>query len=286
MKRIAAIVALTFYGLVARAAAPGDFDYYMLEQSWLPEFCAGTVAYKPTKMPHPECNDIESRFGATRPTVHGLWPQDRGGNHPFECAGSPGCAARGVCPIDGRQIDDNLEKELGDRWMPGYPSLADHEWKRHGTCSGLDQQAYFAATAAIAAKVPVQAIPLAKIGQDVEFRDLEQWWGEPRAAFLCHRRKGRQYLAAVRTCWKRNQDRTPGERLECPATIRDTCLHNKKVTLMKAKNLGAAGTASATADQPACSKPGQGPPCKSDKACKDIDWLRCAKSRCCTNQPK
>src|SRR5262249_13182720 len=128
---VGALVMLFLNPILAAADPPGAFDYYLLEQSWLPEFCTGTVARKPTQMPHPECDDVESRFGATHATVHGLWPQNDGNDYPSNCSGSPGCNAATACSLDGHQLDDALKKDLEDKWMPGYPNLEDHEWKKH-----------------------------------------------------------------------------------------------------------------------------------------------------------
>jgi len=270
------------------ADPPGAFDYYLLEQSWLPEFCSGTVARKPTQMPHPECLDVETRFGATHPTVYGLWPQYDDGAYPSTCAGSPGCDTGAACGLDAHHLDPALAKELEDKWMPGYPNLEGHEWRKHGTCAGLDQNAYFAAVVAVAAKVPAQPIPADKIGQEVYVSELRTWWGEPRAAFLCDHRNGRQFLSGVRTCWERDEDMKPGARFECPGNVVDSCAPNKKVTLSKAQNVSGAGQSDSGSGKKkkGCNKPGQGPACKSDGTCREDGWLRCAKSGCCTDQPK
>jgi ribonuclease I len=50
-------------------APPGQFDFYLLNLSWSPEFCA-------THGESPECGH---NLGFV---VHGLWPQDSNGNYP------------------------------------------------------------------------------------------------------------------------------------------------------------------------------------------------------------
>ena len=65
----------------------------------------------------------------------------------------------------------------------------------------LQYKGSFAALASVAAEVPAETIPPDRIGQDVDLTDLRTWWGAPRAAFLCDRRSGKQFLTAVRTCW-------------------------------------------------------------------------------------
>lgn len=95
-------------------AAPGQFDFYLLNLSWSPEFCATHSS--------PECG---KGLGFV---VHGLWPQDNNGNYPEDCSDAPGPANPGQ--------DTDLQPTV---------SLVEHEWKTHGTCSGLGADAYFSA---------------------------------------------------------------------------------------------------------------------------------------------
>jgi ribonuclease T2 len=112
-------------------AAPGEFDFYLLNLSWSPEFCA-------THGDSPECG---RNLGFV---VHGLWPQDTSGDYPQHCSDAPGPS--------NPQSDTDI--------MP-TASLVEHEWQTHGTCSGLGADAYFAAIhkAYAAVKIP------ANIGQ-------------------------------------------------------------------------------------------------------------------------
>ena len=63
----------------ATAAAPGTFDFYLLNLSWSPEFCT-------THRGSQECGH---GLGFV---VHGLWPQDVSGNCPENCSNAPGPA--------------------------------------------------------------------------------------------------------------------------------------------------------------------------------------------------
>ena len=96
------------------AAPSGDFDFYLLNLSWSPEFCA-THANSPECPSHPGF------------VVHGLWPQRNDGSYPENCGDAPGPA--------NPQSDTDL--------MP-TASLVRHEWQTHGTCTGLDAETYFA----------------------------------------------------------------------------------------------------------------------------------------------
>jgi ribonuclease T2 len=95
-------------------ATPGQFDFYLLNLSWSPEFCA-------THGDSPECS---RKLGFV---VHGLWPQDANGDYPQHCSDAPG-------PTD-PQADTDIMPTAG---------LVEHEWQTHGTCSGLGPNDYFA----------------------------------------------------------------------------------------------------------------------------------------------
>jgi ribonuclease T2 len=71
--------------------------------------------------------------------VHGMWPQDVSGDYPEDCSDAPG-------PANPQAYTD----------MIPTPGLVQHEWKTHGTCSGVAADAYFAAVrrAYAAVKIP------------------------------------------------------------------------------------------------------------------------------------
>jgi ribonuclease I len=96
-------------------AAPGQFDFYLLNLSWSPEFCA-------THGDSPECG---RNLGFV---VHGLWPQDTSGDYPQHCSDAPGPS--------NAQADTDIMPTAG---------LVEHEWQTHGTCSGLGADNYFGA---------------------------------------------------------------------------------------------------------------------------------------------
>jgi ribonuclease T2 len=60
----------------ALTAAPGQFDFYVLNLSWSPEFCNG----------HPSAAECSQHRAFT---LHGLWPQNNNGTYP---EGLPRCA--------------------------------------------------------------------------------------------------------------------------------------------------------------------------------------------------
>lgn len=104
---------------VKKGADPGQFDFYILALSWSPAYCADGG----TKRSPDQC-DITKKNGFV---VHGLWPQSETG-YPLSCA------------TDFKDLPKaTLEQAAGI-----FPDLglANNEWRRHGSCSGLSPQAY------------------------------------------------------------------------------------------------------------------------------------------------
>ena len=95
-------------------AVPGQFDFYLLNLSWSPEFCHG----------HPGATECAQHRAFT---LHGLWPQNDAGSYPEECSDAPGPERPSV---------------YGDIYPD--PALLQHEWQMHGTCSGLGPDQFFA----------------------------------------------------------------------------------------------------------------------------------------------
>lgn len=95
---------------------PGSrgFDYYVLALTWTPGFCA-------THRDPIECGHGLG-FG-----LHGLWPQYEGHGYPQNCS-------HAAIPAPVRAKYENIYPS---------PSMMDHEWPKHGTCSGLDPASYF-----------------------------------------------------------------------------------------------------------------------------------------------
>ena len=99
------------------SGVPGRFDYYLVSLSWSPSYC----------LTHPddpeECGNRGYGF-----VLHGLWPQYRDGGWPQHCASAAAPTVRTV------------ERTLA--FMPSR-RLIEHEWLTHGSCTGLDPDAYF-----------------------------------------------------------------------------------------------------------------------------------------------
>jgi ribonuclease T2 len=100
------------------AGAVGEFDYYLVSLSWSPAYC---VAHPQDKR---QCGDRGFGF-----VLHGLWPQKSSGGYPENC------------PANSRPSAATVQKTLA--FMPSE-RLINHEWSKHGTCTGLSADEYFA----------------------------------------------------------------------------------------------------------------------------------------------
>ncbi|MEY9781799.1 ribonuclease T2 family protein [Sinorhizobium fredii] len=109
------------------------FDFYVLSLSWSPTWCKGND-------PRKKSTQCERGYGLI---VHGLWPQNETGYPQF-------------CPT--RQ-SDRVPESLGRQYLDIVPSmgLIGHQWRKHGTCSGLAQGDYFAVTRAARETVAIPA---------------------------------------------------------------------------------------------------------------------------------
>ncbi|WP_274629387.1 ribonuclease T2 family protein [Arvimicrobium flavum] len=97
------------------------FDFYVLALSWSPSYCEA------------EGEDANrQQCKADRPyafIVHGLWPQFEHG-YPQDC------------PVVETEVPRQALRTLYDI-MPSA-GLIRHQWRKHGSCSGLSQTDYFA----------------------------------------------------------------------------------------------------------------------------------------------
>ncbi len=102
----------------------GVFAYYALVMSWSPTYCAGQQYGNPNDS---QCNSRDGKRYAF--VMHGLWPQHEKG-WPEDCQ----TRERPFVP-------DHTISRVFDV-MPSKPLII-HEYKKHGTCSGLAPDAYF-----------------------------------------------------------------------------------------------------------------------------------------------
>lgn len=135
MRALLAVFAAVLWAAPALAqgygSQPGRFDFYVLALSWSPGFCE----LEGDRKGRSQC-DAGSGLGFV---VHGLWPQYERG-FPSECG-----------------AERNPTRMAMDEAREVFPEqgLARHQWRKHGTCSGLSPTDYFRATRLARDKVTI-----------------------------------------------------------------------------------------------------------------------------------
>ncbi len=114
----------------------GVFDYYSLVLSWSPTFCDSNAG----RRDRAQCG--KNRHYAF--VVHGLWPQHEKG-WPQNCR-----VKKGEFYIPRKVINNMLDIMPSKR-------LVIHEWKKHGTCSGLSNKDYFGVTRDLFKRIKIPA---------------------------------------------------------------------------------------------------------------------------------
>jgi len=104
----------------AEGEPPGAFDYYVLSLSWTPTWCALEGDARGSA----QCDEGQG-YGFT---LHGLWPQYEEGWPSF-------------CPTTDRPPSRAMTESMVD--IMGSSGLAWHQWRKHGSCSGLSAEQYF-----------------------------------------------------------------------------------------------------------------------------------------------
>ncbi len=179
-----------------------------------PEFCVHKHE-KPEGCHHPR--QIWNRL-----TIHGLWPNNNDGSYPQNCSNEK---------FDLSNLQP-IREELEQKWpniqapspnSESHVSFWEHEWSKHGTCSGLSQLDYF--SHALKELVPTPSIVTDAEEQHARVKKddlLEAYGGAQLVALVCE--KG--YLSEVRVCHQKETDGSVGERMECPETIlmEDSCV--------------------------------------------------------------
>lgn len=105
---------------IADGERPGDFDYYVLSLSWSPNWCKQVGDAR-----HEDQCDPRHNYGWV---LHGLWPQKERGFPSY-------------CRTANRPPSRALTNSMVD--VMGSSGLAWHQWKKHGSCTGLSARNYY-----------------------------------------------------------------------------------------------------------------------------------------------
>ena len=104
----------------AEGERAGGHDHYVLALSWQPGWCAIEGDARGAE----SCDEAGLGW-----TLHGLWPQDERGWPSW-------------CETDAPGPSQSQIRAMTD--VMGSPTLAAHQWRKHGRCSGLSGEDYLA----------------------------------------------------------------------------------------------------------------------------------------------
>ncbi|GAB9464516.1 hypothetical protein Gpo141_00001945 [Globisporangium polare] len=207
---------------------PRDYDYLLLEQIFIPQFCRDLLKGVDSTISHQNVSAYPSGVTCDREaakknqmTIHGLWPNynagyagccnvsDTVGNHPFNA-------------LEFALDHLLLLTEMKFRWIDPtqnntYFSLCEiynHEYQKHGVCFGAVGDNW-----ALGAAVYFRATLNAASTHFLATRQLNDWaadWDKPQTTLaditalypkkvqvLCSAVDGTNQLSAVRTCYEK-----------------------------------------------------------------------------------
>ncbi len=200
-----------------RSVQRSSFDFYLLALTLESMFCQQGHAAGA------QCRAFDAaEFARTPLPMHGLWPENLTPNTwPHDCGGPR------------LELDASLRAELV-RWMPGArEGLEIHEWRKHGSCTGLAPAQYFSAAIDATRRVnevlgpAIRAAAGRRVGADGLRRAAdaaERGFGDS-VVFMCHNLRGGAraagnvpHLAEVHVCLAADgPNGAPGRLQSCAA---------------------------------------------------------------------
>lgn len=150
-----------------------------------------------------------------------MWPQYNATGYPSYCTEEP--------------FDSTIPSTIGwtemtkywpnveyDVTSANYTEFWEHEWTKHGTCTGLLQIDYFKTTLSLIQEFGTPKSVTAAVGSELSADDLRNdFGGASMVALQCESGK---YLSGVFTCWSQI-DGVPQQQTACSAEVvsEDTC---------------------------------------------------------------
>jgi ribonuclease T2 len=198
----------SLWGLFVTPPSPPGFDFYVLAMTYQPEFCNFPA---PCAYPGPQ-----ETF-----SLHGLWPEWKNGTWPSTCSTDPliDSTIRRVGLKRMEKYWPDLKSEYGNGKK--YASLWEHEWSKHGTCSGLSQDVYLSVTLDNDLRMPRKV--RRSIGGSIDKWELIQaFGGRNKVVTVCSRGAS---LTEIRVCLAADRLGYPTRRIQCPRFVleQDNC---------------------------------------------------------------
>ncbi|GAB9465496.1 Ribonuclease [Globisporangium polare] len=222
---------------------PFDYDYLLLEQIYIPQFCRDLLKGVDSTISHQNVNPYPAgitckaaQAAKSQMTIHGLWPNynagyagccnvsDTIGNHPYNA-------------LDFAEGHTSLLQDMKTEWIDPtqaneYDTMCEiynHEFQKHGICYGAfgdnwDQSAatYFRATlnaAATTYSATSQLNKWAKLATPQTTLSAINNLYSKQVQVLCSAVDGGNQLSAIRTCYKKpavaNSNKGPFYPIDC-----------------------------------------------------------------------
>ena len=199
----------------------GDFDIYLLAQSWAPHFCC---------VRSDRCTTVPWAYSATHLSLHGLWPgflrPRENKTYPQSCDTKEKLLTSefSVLPRDYIDFAPAFTRWNAKAHVAEVGDLARHEWKKHGTCSSLPPEVYFTEAMRAMKALPGKGTPneiTSNVGKNLPVNDLRSAYPK-RVAILADKSCR---LTELTTCWSKGSDGSVGHLIDCPEHVmkgRDT----------------------------------------------------------------
>jgi len=207
----------------------GEFDFYVLAESWPANFCYGHSSY-------PGCEN-PTDWQQANLTLHGLWPNyntAQSGHDWPQC-----CSTKYGLSLTDAEMDPILS-QLQTYWPSEQDpspsgdwsdSLWAHEWARHGTCAGLPVAPYFelGMSLALMPSVATPSIITNNMGGSVSKSDLINYFTGGQGCssgngclvnLQCQNSGSKEFFQGIETCWTMNSTQ-----IVCPQAVigKSTC---------------------------------------------------------------
>jgi ribonuclease T2 len=205
-------ISLTIFCLMiqTRKDISVQFDLYIMSMSYQPQFC-----YQNRHEMWPGCTNPQD-YWKNHLTIHGMWPEFSNGKWPEYCTHK----------TLNKHVIEPLLPRLDHYWpnvkatMPNSTNYYDfwqHEWSKHGTCSGLDAKTYF--ETALRHFVDTPEVISKNYGGTVLKSDILKGYGDDRIILVC---QDKQWLSEVRICLSVDKNGHPLQQVACPKAAEDS----------------------------------------------------------------
>ncbi|RLN93429.1 hypothetical protein BBJ28_00022488, partial [Nothophytophthora sp. Chile5] len=247
---------------VAKTETPGDFDYLVLEQLFVPQFCRDLLVGVDSTISHqnvdvyPNGTACVASVVKSELTIHGLWPNYDDG---YVSCCNPNATVTNQ-PYDAAEfasVESDLLATMGEKWVDAtqpttYDTLCeiyDHEFQKHGLCYAADGDdfisaavTYFTATLSTADRISAAT---EQIGAWAALETPQTTLAEIQALYdhqvivLCSAVDGDNQLSAIRTCYEKPTNISsegPTTQIDCAnataTTTFSVCSADSPITLI------------------------------------------------------